>query len=104
MDSHVGKHIFDEVIGNKGILKSKTRVLVTHGISFLPHVDQIVVVDDGEIREQGTYHELLAKKGAFAEVLMQFIQDEAEGEEIDETKVSSTTCPRMSSLKWMRIR
>lgn len=99
VDSHVGKHIFDRVVGNQGILKGKTRVLVTHGISFLPHVDQIIVVDDGEIREQGTYQELLNKKGAFAEVLMQFIQEETETEDIDETKVSSTHLSTLALAK-----
>ena len=38
VDSHVGKHIFEEVIGPTGTLAGKTRVLVTHGITFLPKV------------------------------------------------------------------
>jgi ABC-type multidrug transport system fused ATPase/permease subunit len=29
VDSHVGKHIFGSVIGNKGLLAGKTRILVT---------------------------------------------------------------------------
>jgi len=62
VDSHVGKHIFDKVIGPKGILRKKTRVLVTHGISQLPFVDKIIVIKDGEISESGTYKELLEKK------------------------------------------
>lgn len=33
VDAHVGKHIFDHVIGPKGILKSKARIFVTHGIN-----------------------------------------------------------------------
>ena len=37
--------------------------LVTHGVSFLPLVDQIVVMKDGKISEMGTYHQLLANKG-----------------------------------------
>jgi ATP-binding cassette subfamily C (CFTR/MRP) protein 1 len=62
VDSHVGKHIFDKVLGPKGLLKRKTRVLVTHGIAYLPQVDNIIVMKDGEISEIGTYKELLAKK------------------------------------------
>ncbi len=30
VDAHVGSHIFEKVIGPKGLLKDKTRVLVTH--------------------------------------------------------------------------
>ena len=36
VDAHVGKHIFAEVIGPNGVLRKKTRVLVTHAIAFLP--------------------------------------------------------------------
>ncbi|XP_059352167.1 multidrug resistance-associated protein 1-like isoform X3 [Daphnia carinata] len=82
VDSHVGKHIFDEVIGPKGLLKSKTRLLVTHGITFLPQVDQIIVLKDGEVSEIGSYKELLAQKGAFAEFLLQHLEDEGTDEDI----------------------
>jgi ABC-type multidrug transport system fused ATPase/permease subunit len=30
VDAHVGSHIFEKVIGPKGLLKDKTRILVTH--------------------------------------------------------------------------
>uniref|UniRef100_A0A3Q2QHM4 Multidrug resistance-associated protein 1 n=1 Tax=Fundulus heteroclitus TaxID=8078 RepID=A0A3Q2QHM4_FUNHE len=67
VDAHVGKHIFDHVIGPQGILKDKTRVLVTHGLSYLPQTDLILVMVEGEITEVGSYQQLMAKEGAFAE-------------------------------------
>ncbi|KAJ8688541.1 hypothetical protein QAD02_024336 [Eretmocerus hayati] len=76
VDSHVGKHIFENLIGPQGMLKDKTRVLVTHGISHLPQVDCIYVLQDGEVTESGTYRKLLEKRGAFAEFLSQHQQDE----------------------------
>ncbi|KAG7197439.1 hypothetical protein KM043_013293 [Ampulex compressa] len=75
VDSHVGKHIFENVIGPSGLLKKKTRILVTHGITYLPEVDNIVVLKDGEITESGTYKQLLEKKGAFSEFLVQHLQE-----------------------------
>ncbi|XP_077258461.1 multidrug-Resistance like Protein 1 isoform X5 [Temnothorax americanus] len=75
VDSHVGKHIFEKVIGPNGLLKKKTRVLVTHSITYLPEVDNIIVLKDGEITESGTYKQLLEKKGAFAEFLVQHLQE-----------------------------
>ena len=75
VDAHVGKHIFERVIGPKGLLKNKTRVLVTHGVSFLPVVDKIFVMKEGEITESGSYKELLNQKGAFADFLIQYLSN-----------------------------
>ena len=76
VDAHVGKHIFQNVIGPEGILKKETRVLVTHGIGYLPQVDDIIVLKDGKVTEQGTYQELLQKKGAFAEFLVEYMTEQ----------------------------
>ncbi|XP_030564885.1 multidrug resistance-associated protein 1, partial [Drosophila novamexicana] len=87
VDAHVGKHIFEEVIGPKGMLAKKTRVLVTHGITFLPQTDKIYVMKMGEISENGTYAELLKNRGAFADFLMQHLQEgEEEEEELNQIK------------------
>ena len=80
VDAHVSKHLFDKVIGPKGLLKNKTRILVTHGVSYLPQVDQIVVMKEGKVSEMGTYKQLLAKKGEFADFLIQYIQQKEESE------------------------
>ena len=63
-----------QVIGPKGALRKKTRILVTHGITFLSEMDQIVVLKDGKISEIGTYQELMNNKGAFAEFLVEQLQ------------------------------
>uniref|UniRef100_A0A672NTL5 ABC-type glutathione-S-conjugate transporter n=1 Tax=Sinocyclocheilus grahami TaxID=75366 RepID=A0A672NTL5_SINGR len=76
VDAHVGQHIFNKVIGPKGILRDKTRVLVTHGMSFLPQADLILVLVDGEISERGSYQELLNRNGAFADFIHTFASSE----------------------------
>lgn len=81
VDSHVGKHIFENVIGPEGILKGKTRILVTHGLTYLPKVEKIVVLKNGTITEQGSYKELIEKKGEFQEFLLQYLAEENEDEE-----------------------
>nr|XP_054955341.1 multidrug resistance-associated protein 1 isoform X5 [Pan paniscus] len=78
VDAHVGKHIFENVIGPKGMLKNKTRILVTHGMSYLPQVDVIIVMSGGKISEMGSYQELLARDGAFAEFLRTYASTEQE--------------------------
>lgn len=87
VDSHVGKHIFEQVIGPTGILATKTRLLVTHGITYLPQADNIYVLKDGEISESGSMQELMNMKGAFAEFLIQHLQEVNEEEEnLDDIK------------------
>ncbi|XP_041803743.1 canalicular multispecific organic anion transporter 1 isoform X2 [Chelmon rostratus] len=76
VDSHVGKHLFDKVIGPNGVLKDKTRILVTHGVSFLPYVDEIVVLVDGVISEVGSYSALRASKGAFSDFLDTYAKEQ----------------------------
>ncbi|XP_053376083.1 multidrug resistance-associated protein 1-like isoform X1 [Mercenaria mercenaria] len=75
VDAHVGKHIFDRVIGGKGLLRNKTRVLVTHGITWLPYVDRIFVVENGTISETGTYQQLMSNEGAFATFVQKYQND-----------------------------
>ena len=75
VDSHVGKHIFHHVISNNGLLVDKTRVLVTHGVTYLPKTDHIIVMKDGKISEQGSYDELLSQKGEFAHFLVEYMTE-----------------------------
>ncbi|KAJ8721588.1 hypothetical protein PYW07_002363 [Mythimna separata] len=88
VDSHVGKHIFEKVLGPSGLLKNKTRVWVTHNVSYLAQTDLVVVLRDGEVSEAGTYQQLLEKKGAFAEFLLHHLSDaeRTSPEELDEIK------------------
>ncbi|NWJ05847.1 MRP6 protein, partial [Crypturellus undulatus] len=76
VDAHVRQHIFEHVLGPNGLLKDKTRVLVTHTINILPQVDKIIVLVDGSISEVGSYQELLQRNGAFAEFLHSHITTE----------------------------
>lgn len=50
--------------------------MVTHGIHWLPHVDYIVVMNDGTISESGTYEKLMDHNGAFAQFLTQYLRQE----------------------------
>ncbi|XP_055109350.1 multidrug resistance-associated protein 1 isoform X2 [Symphalangus syndactylus] len=92
VDAHVGKHIFENVIGPKGMLKNKTRILVTHSMSYLPQVDVVIVMSGGKISEMGSYQELLARDGAFAEFLRTYASTEQE-QDPEENGVTGVSGP-----------
>ena len=46
-----------------------TRIVIAHRLSTIQHCDRIIVLDKGKIIEDGTYEELIANKGFFAELV-----------------------------------
>ena len=61
----------------------QTRVLVTHGLGYLPQCDVIVTIENGLIREIGAYAELIDNNGAFAEFVRTYASMEDSDEEGD---------------------
>ena len=56
-----------EIIGNLNeFLKDKTAIIITHRIFSLFAFDKIIVLEDGEMVEQGTHASLLALNGYYA--------------------------------------
>ena len=53
VDAHVGQHLMSACLC--GLLKNKTRVLVTHQLHFLPAADLVMVMSQGKMEELGTY-------------------------------------------------
>ncbi|KAG0082184.1 hypothetical protein BGZ90_010508 [Linnemannia elongata] len=72
VDAHVDQHLWLHLLGPQGLLRDKTRVLVTHGIHHLENVDQIVVLKDGAVSETGEYQQLMDSRGAFYQLIKEF--------------------------------
>ncbi|KAI7820518.1 P-loop containing nucleoside triphosphate hydrolase protein [Gamsiella multidivaricata] len=72
VDAHVDQHLWENLIGPDGLLKDKTRVLVTHGIHHLEHADHIVVLKDRRIEEAGHYADLMATQNTFYRLIKEF--------------------------------
>ncbi|MBS3079506.1 ABC transporter ATP-binding protein [Candidatus Pacearchaeota archaeon] len=50
-------------------LKDKTLIISAHRLSTLRNMDRIIVINNGQISEQGTYDKLVAQKGEFYNLL-----------------------------------
>ena len=48
-------------------LKNKTAIIIAHRLSTVRHVDRILVLKEGQVVEQGSYQELVSKRGEFFE-------------------------------------
>ncbi|MGB4400830.1 MAG: ABC transporter ATP-binding protein [Daejeonella sp.] len=56
----------EQILNNLGkVMKGKTSILIAHRVSTIKNADKIMVIDDGEIIEQGSHKKLLAKKGIY---------------------------------------
>ena len=59
----------EEILGNLSkMMQNKTTILIAHRISTIKNADQILVLSEGEIKEQGTHQELLNLNGMYAEM------------------------------------
>ncbi|MFX0208457.1 MAG: ABC transporter ATP-binding protein [Candidatus Hodarchaeota archaeon] len=50
------------------IIEDRTAIIIAHRLSTVRSADRIIVLEDGEIKEEGTFQELLEKKGIFADL------------------------------------
>ena len=51
-----------------GLMQDRTTFVIAHRLSTIQKADQILVIEDGRIQEQGKHDELLAKKGRYHEL------------------------------------
>jgi len=47
------------------LMKDKTCFVIAHRLSTIQHADTILVVDHGDVVEQGNHEELMARKGFY---------------------------------------
>ncbi|KAJ2453950.1 hypothetical protein EV183_001906 [Coemansia sp. RSA 2336] len=53
VDAHVGKHIFTQVLGPQGMLRTRARILVTNAVQYLSNANHIIMLRDGAVLAEG---------------------------------------------------
>ncbi len=79
VDAHTEQEILDRL---RGIVTSRTSILISHRISAIRGADWIVVLDGGRLVEEGTHDGLLARGGLYARLYeMQLLKEALEAED-----------------------
>lgn len=69
----------EEILSNLGhIMQGKTSIIIAHRISTIKNADNILVLDNGHIIEQGTHSKLMEQKGAYFELYEKQLLEEQE--------------------------
>lgn len=70
-----------EIITNlKDYLQNKTSIVITHRIFSLFDFDNIIVLEEGKIAEQGRHHELLERKGIYYQMYLRQLREDQQHE------------------------
>ena len=62
VDGTVARQIYERCFSSQGLLKNKTRLLVTHQTQFLIDADQIIFLSHGQLDEQGCLEKISFRK------------------------------------------
>ncbi|KAJ1996422.1 hypothetical protein GGI25_000485 [Coemansia spiralis] len=98
VDAHVGKHLFERVLGPNGLLKSRCRIHITNAIQFITKCDSVMLLRDGTPLEYGAVADLIESRSHVYNLIQEYGISEASS-----TPVSSTLTPSVSNAKLIDI-
>jgi ATP-binding cassette subfamily C (CFTR/MRP) protein 1 len=102
VDEHVSKALIENVIGPNGMLKDAARVLATNSTRVLKSANTIHYLQDGIVKEHGSYEKLMSDRGSVYDLVNTLIEQQQQNGDssgsgsktplitIEETEGSST--------------
>jgi len=89
----------------ENLMSNRTTLVIAHRLSTIEHADNILVLDQGQLLEQGNHSQLLAADGIYAKLHAMQFRDTAQVETAAETrKIAATTEVRLQKTdlsNWM---
>ena len=80
--------------GLRRLLAGRTAIVIAHRLSTIRQAGRIVVLDQGEIAEQGTHEELLALNGHYARLYRDWAEQAAAVGSNADSRVARNACMR----------
>ncbi|KAJ1988448.1 hypothetical protein GGI25_005269 [Coemansia spiralis] len=98
VDAHVGRHLFEHVLGPNGLLKSRCRIHITNAIQFITMCDSVMLLRDGTSLEYGAVADLIESRSHVYSLVQEFGTSNATS-----TPASSTLTPSASNARLIDI-
>lgn len=85
LDTESERHIQDAL---QLLMKNRTTLVIAHRLSTIEHADNILVLDNGQIVEQGNHQQLINKQGHYAQLhAIQFSEPSSDENDANEKDV-----------------
>ncbi|KAJ2608243.1 hypothetical protein H4S08_004522 [Coemansia sp. RSA 1365] len=80
VDAHISKHLFTHVLGPHGILRERARILVTNAVQYLDNVDNVFMLRNGRIIEQGSPNQAMVRQEDIFKFIHQHVNSQSSTE------------------------
>ncbi|PIA13267.1 P-loop containing nucleoside triphosphate hydrolase protein, partial [Coemansia reversa NRRL 1564] len=91
VDAHVGKHIFTHVLGPQGILRSHARILITNDTQHLSEANSIVILENGNIIESGSYDTIMDKSSRIFDIKSEHFDIKKENNSVNSSTIGTAS-------------
>ena len=85
----------------EALTKEKTIIMIAHRLKTVEHADQILVLDKGQIVQQGRHSELLKQTGIYRKFILE--REEAVGWKIQRKVLNSYKCIKENQNNYVTI-
>ena len=99
VDTHAERAIQHAV---ERVLANRISFVIAHRLSTIKSADRILVIDGGQIVEEGTHHDLLAQRGRYHELYTNQFTHEREDQMLHYAGAARVVCPLSPSVSLFR--